>query len=104
MTHEVTKSPQARRDLIQIADNIALDNLGASLRFLDAAEAACEFLARTPEAGTVCQFRAPEAAGMRVWSIKGFRKYLIFYRPVPGGVNVIRVLHGAQDIETLFSE
>jgi toxin ParE1/3/4 len=41
---------------------------------------------------------------MRVWSIKGFENFLVFYRPVPGGVDIIRVLHGAQDIESLFSD
>ncbi|NLX98137.1 MAG: type II toxin-antitoxin system RelE/ParE family toxin, partial [Rhodopirellula sp.] len=71
---------------------------------LDAAEAACEFLAQTPEAGTLCQFRDPEAAGIRVWSIRGFQNFLIFYRPVPEGADIVRVLHGAQDIESLFSE
>lgn len=104
MTHDVTKSPQARRDLIQIADHIAQDHLDAAIRFLDAAEAACEFLAQTPEAGTLCQFRDPEAAGIRVWSIRGFQNFLIFYRPVPEGADIVRVLHGAQDIESLFSE
>lgn len=28
--------------------------------------------------------------------------YIIFYRPIDNGIKVIRVLHGARDIESLF--
>jgi toxin ParE1/3/4 len=101
---QITKTPQARRDLLEIAGYIARDNFDAALRFLDAAEAAFELLARSPEMAARCHFRAPEAAGLRVWSIKGFENYCILYRPIPGGIDVIRVLHGGRDIETMLSE
>jgi toxin ParE1/3/4 len=39
---------------------------------------------------------------MRVWRVEGFERYLIFYRPVATGVEVVRVLHAASDIPTLF--
>jgi toxin ParE1/3/4 len=31
-------------------------------------------------------------------------KYLIFYRPIAEGIEVVRVVHGARDIESLFEE
>jgi len=80
---QITKTPQARRDLLDIAGYIARDNLDAALRLLDAAEAAFELLGRSPEMAALCHFRAPEAAGSRVWSIKGFENYCIVYRPIP---------------------
>ena len=40
MAGRITNTPQAREDLLGIADYIANDNLDAALRFLDAAEAA----------------------------------------------------------------
>jgi toxin ParE1/3/4 len=40
--------------------------------------------------------------GIRLWRIRGFERYLIFYRPIPDGIEVIRVLHGARDIDTIF--
>jgi len=31
-------------------------------------------------------------------------KYLIFYRPIVEGIEIVRVIHGARDIENLFAE
>jgi toxin ParE1/3/4 len=55
-----------------------------------------------PEAGGVCELRAPAAAGLRMWPIRGFEKHVIFYRPTPTGVEIVRVLHGARNLEVFF--
>ncbi len=34
--------------------------------------------------------------------LKGFERYLIFYRPLADGAEILRVIHGARDIERLF--
>jgi len=99
----VTKTPRAKCDLVEIADFIAQDNLDAAGRFLDAAEAAFHLLANMPEMGTLCHFQSSEATHVRVWSIRGFEDYLVFYRPIDAGINVIRVLHGSRDILALFA-
>ncbi len=31
-------------------------------------------------------------------------RYVIFYLAIPGGVQIVRVLHGARDIEVAFPE
>jgi toxin ParE1/3/4 len=100
----ITKTPQARQDLAELAEYLAQDSLDAAERFLDAAEAAFRLLASMPELGTPCEFRSPDAAHMRVWSIRGFQSYLIFYRLVKGGIDVVRVIHGARDIEAIFTD
>jgi toxin ParE1/3/4 len=41
---------------------------------------------------------------MRRFPVKDFEKYLIFYLPHKQGIDVIRILHGAQDIDSLISE
>ena len=45
----ITKPPQARRDLLALANYIARDSLDTAERFLDAAEAAFHLLASAPE-------------------------------------------------------
>jgi plasmid stabilization system protein ParE len=45
-----------------------------------------------------------ELAGLRMLRIPKFEKYLIFYRPVPEGTEIIRVLHAARDISSIFGE
>jgi toxin ParE1/3/4 len=34
----------------------------------------------------------------------GYCSYLVFYRPVAEGIEVIRVLHGARDLEAALEE
>lgn len=102
MTRKLIKREQAKRDLIDMADVIAQDNLDAAERFLDAAQAAFRFLARTPGAGATREYSDPTLKDLRMWPIKGFEKYLVFYRTVPGGLDIIRVLHTARDIEAIF--
>jgi toxin ParE1/3/4 len=40
--------------------------------------------------------------GMRCSRVKRFRSFLIFYRPIAGGIEVIRVLHAARNIRAFF--
>ena len=54
--------------------------------------------------GTVCRFGNPEAAGLRMWSIRGFENRVIFYRPTSDGIDVVRVLHASRDIERVFAD
>ena len=32
------------------------------------------------------------------------KNYLIFYRPIDEGIEIVRILHGSQDIETIFQD
>jgi len=36
--------------------------------------------------------------------VRGFENFLIFYRESGGRVEIIRVLHGARDIESLLED
>jgi plasmid stabilization system protein ParE len=38
-----------------------------------------------------------------MWPIPRFRKYLIFYLSTDETVEVVRVLHGSQNLQELFS-
>jgi len=102
MPHHVHKRPLARQDVLEIASYIAADNLDAAERFLDAAEQTFALLASMPLMGRACEFRSPQAQGLRMWRVHGFERYLIFYRPSEDGVDVVRVLHAARDLESLF--
>ena len=56
-----------------------------------------------PAVGGPCSFRSPELRGLRKLPIAGFPKHLVFYRFDDEEVFVIRVVHGARDLESLFS-
>jgi toxin ParE1/3/4 len=91
-------------DINAIADHIAQDNPEAARNWYDAVLDAANQLAQMPGMGAVREFEAPELAGLRSWPIKGFRSYLMFYRPIKDGVDVTRVIHGARDLERVLLE
>jgi toxin ParE1/3/4 len=33
-----------------------------------------------------------------------FSRYLLFYLPISDGIDVVRVLHGARDVDTVFGD
>ena len=51
-----------------------------------------------PEMGVAREYQRQALEGVRMWRISGFENYLIFYRPIESGVEVIRVLHAKRDI------
>lgn len=104
MSREISVDNLVREDLKQLFDYIAQDSPAYAVRFLAAAEAAFEQLSAMPEMGRAREFQVERLAGIRSWSIPGFRDHLIFYRPIENGIQVIRVLHGARDIERIFEE
>lgn len=99
MNRRVHPTAAARTDLLEQAAYLAEQDGAAAGRFLDAVEATLELLLLNPELGAVYQLRNPRLHGLRVWRVKGFEKYLIFYQSGAAALEVIRILHGARDIQ-----
>ena len=97
----VVKLRPAIWDLIEIADYIAHDSIQAADRFLAAAEKTFEQLARMPGIGEPFGAGDPRLAHVRRFRVAHFKRYLIYYRPVEGGIEVLRVIHGARNIQDL---
>src|SRR3954447_6698089 len=91
-------------DVIAVAAYIAHDNLGAALRFYDAAEREFDLLAEMPNAGPRVEPRIASLPELRFWPIKRYRNYLILYQPTAQGVEILRVVHGAREIVTALGE
>ena len=68
------------------------------------AEATFQRLADMPGMGTRYQPDEPRYAELLSFPVSRFRVYLVFYWPVPGGIEVLRVLHGARDINSILAE
>ena len=79
---------------VYLAENAGLDT---AERFLLQVEESFSDLGRHFPLGVQVELRRPEIAGMRKWHVKSFEKFLIFYRPRPTGVSIVRVLHATQD-------
>ena len=98
----VLRNRQVDEDLSGIADFIARHSLVQAIRFLDAAEKTFRDLATNPQLGAATEFRSRFLSGTRTWRVQGFPNHLIFYLPLENGINVIRVIHGAREIDSLF--
>ena len=98
--------PQARADLKEAFVFMASNNLENGVRFLESARATFDNLAAMPLMGTPRHLRDANLSGIRQWPIKGFRKHLIFYRPLENqeGIEVIRILHATRDLDSLLYE
>jgi toxin ParE1/3/4 len=105
MNPVILKSSQARLDLVAAADYLEqAAGLATAERFLDAVEQALAALAAMPLMGSPWESSHPRLSGIYSWPVHGFRKYLIFYRPLEGGIDALRILHSARDIDTILED
>jgi len=93
---QVRITDQADADLLQIATFIAEDKPDAARRLIDLIDEKCRLLASSPEIGWL---RNDLSARLRSFPVGS---YIIFYRPIEDGIEVIRVLHGARDLPSFF--
>lgn len=101
----IIKRHSAQRDLIHYFAHLFTRNPAAAERFLKAAEDAFKKLEKMPEMGHLWLYAPPHLLDVRVWPlIPKFSKYLVFYRPIKGGVEILHVFHSSQDITTLLEE
>lgn len=101
---EIRKRPQVIRDLIDLATYIAENNLDKSDQFLHGVEETFKQLGQMPQLGKKCQLNNSRLQNVRQIAVKGFRKYLIFYQITAGEAEIIRVLHGSRDIESILGD
>ena len=94
--------PRAAADIEDGALYLLPRSLDAALRFADAIAADFETLAGMPGMGAIRDFENPSYTGLRSWPVGGFRNHLIFYFPLPDGIEVVRVIHGARDLDLIF--
>jgi toxin ParE1/3/4 len=89
----------ARQDFQDIGDYIAKDNLRAALSFVQRLEGRCLSLSQNPRIGRKRDEVRPNLRS----ATEG--DYLIFYRPLADGIEVMRVVHGSRDTrKILFSD
>jgi toxin ParE1/3/4 len=88
--------PRAEADLVNIWRYIAQNSPANADRLLDRISDTLNRLAAMPFMG---QARFDLAPGLRMFPVGN---YLIFFRPIESGIEVIRVLHGKRHITGRF--
>jgi toxin ParE1/3/4 len=93
--------PAARRDLIQNFTYLGQNSsLATARRFLKASRLTFAELAQSPGIGVPRKWG--KFRDLRMWRVRGFERYLIFYRPIDAGVQIERVIHAAQDYKRVL--
>ncbi len=94
----VFRRPTAWGDLVEHYVQLA-ENAGTIIadRFQVDAEASILDLAAHPMMGAPLTLRPSELMGLRMWRVKDFEHFLIFYLPRRDGATIVRILHASQD-------
>lgn len=93
---------EAAADLFDIWSYIAGDNTVAADRVEGAIHDACSFVAQAPLAGQVRKNLTHRS--VRFWTVQQFPNYVVVYRPDTQPVQVVRILHGKQNIQSILGE
>ncbi|NOY42547.1 MAG: type II toxin-antitoxin system RelE/ParE family toxin [Planctomycetes bacterium] len=93
---KVHYSTLAADDLLDHAKYIAQDKPDAAYRWIEKVESTCELLAENPEMGERRQTRG-------FGQCRSFTSgnYVIFFRSVSDGVEIVRIVRAERDIDSL---
>lgn len=91
-------SPEARQDLREIKDYIAGYNKIAAMRLIESIRAKCRDLTNFPKMGRSYAELYPELRGIPL------DKYIILYRLIENGVEIVRVVSGYRNLKSLFEQ
>ncbi len=102
-TAQARLSEAASVDIIEQADwHQEKSDSKLAKRWGTAVTSAVLRIMRNPRSGTPCRFGPTELRGIRRMPISGFPKHLVFYSIEDHDVLILRVLHGARDLESLL--
>ena len=94
----VTYSARARTDLAEIGEYIARHSAERAESFTAELITACSLIADLPFGYPL--LKPQQAASIRR---KPHGQYLIFYRVLEGRIDILRILHGARDVDRLLA-
>lgn len=100
----IVRRVRARQDLVDHYLYLSRQNPQAAEQFLGEAEQRIISIADNPLACSLFDIEHPRLIGMRHCRVSTrFRNYVVFYRPIADGIELIRVLHAAQDLERVIT-
>ncbi|MEK7661579.1 MAG: type II toxin-antitoxin system RelE/ParE family toxin [Pseudomonadota bacterium] len=91
------RSKESDEDVFAIWLHIALDNPNAADKLVEKIGNTFDLLEANPLIGKMAKFKKYPKQQIRTFPV---RKYLIIYSPIEGGIQILRVVHGAMDLES----
>ena len=92
----IRRTPSSRQDYSEIWDYVAQDNPDAADALLRTLDSKPQLLSDFPHAG---RDRSEVRPRLRSFPVGN---YVIYYRPMRGGIEVVRVVHGARDLRKIL--
>jgi toxin ParE1/3/4 len=102
MTKKILITPKANQDLDDCFAYISQDNPEMALQFFDSTRITIAQIARMPGIGSIFTTNDNRLRELRKWSVKDFRKYLIFYIDREDVVEIVRILYATREISSIF--
>lgn len=96
--------PAASEDIDEIVDYLVGESVPTAQGFVRDLQKCFDLLTENPKIGVQREHRSVALSGMRMFPLKKFSTYLVFYISDDQTINVVRVLHGQLDIERLFDD
>jgi toxin ParE1/3/4 len=97
MSH-ILRRPGVDDDVYFLALYLLEQNEVAARRFVDAVEVTLKEMAIRPGMGSPKLYDDPPK-DVRSWAVHGFPNHLIYYIPLPDGIDVLSIMHGARDVQ-----
>jgi toxin ParE1/3/4 len=103
LSPRIHKRPLAEQDLVELYAYLPERSETSARSFLAEARKAFELILNVPGIGRRWESPLKANRGLRVTTVsRRFQDYLIFYRSVGDDIEVVRVLHGARDLLSIF--
>ena len=104
MSRQIRRHPRVRDDLIEIYRFIHERSPRSADKVYDAIENSIRALLDMPGVGTLWQTSDDRLAGLRVTPCTPYRNFLMFFRAVSDGIELYRVVHGAQELGRIVDD
>ena len=98
----IRRHPEASCDLDVIVDYLAQFDPRVAVRFVTAVEETAAVIERLPTLGEAYPSNSSVFRGIRRTTVKKFRKYVIYYRVIESGIEILRILHGLRNAKAIF--
>ena len=94
----ILRRPLAGVDIAEIWEYIAEDSVTQADAWVDRLQSTLQLLVTQPLMG-----RTRDELSPRLRSIP-FGRHVIFYEALPDGIDVVRILHSARDVDAVFED
>jgi toxin ParE1/3/4 len=104
MIRKIRRTPQARRDIIAIFTYLYQRSPTAAEAVFEAIEQTIRSLAMFPNVGNRWVSDLPRLDGIRYTPVTGYRNFIVPFKTDGRTVRLLRVVHGARDLEEVIRE